>query len=125
MGLNNGDKAAGCIITYNGTIVAEGWDRRNSCVLDHSVIVAIRSISERIADFGKNGELPEYLCVGCDVYLSNEPCAMCAMALIHSRVSNVYYAKSDTANGALGSNHSIHHLKALNHCYRAFEGRFS
>ena len=60
-----------------------------------------------------------YLCTGYDVYLSKEPCLMCAMSLIHSRIRRLFY-RHRSADGALGSKFSIHTLESLNHHFEAF-----
>jgi tRNA-specific adenosine deaminase 3 len=56
-----------------------------------------------------------YLCTGYDCYLVVEPCAMCAMALTHSRVRRVVYAQADPMWGALGSCMRLHSLNGINH----------
>lgn len=60
-----------------------------------------------------------YLCTGYDVYLTEEPCMLCAMALVHSRVRTVFYHRAQ-ANGALGSLAKLHAVTALNHHYDVF-----
>ncbi|XP_049542158.1 probable inactive tRNA-specific adenosine deaminase-like protein 3 [Anopheles darlingi] len=61
-----------------------------------------------------------YLCTGYDVYLTHEPCIMCAMALTHSRVRRVFYHHLNAHVGALGSLVKLHTIKELNHRYEAF-----
>lgn len=60
-----------------------------------------------------------YLCTGYLIYLLNEPCLMCSMALIHSRAKRVFYHRPKR-NGALGSMTKLHTNKNLNHRYEAF-----
>lgn len=61
-----------------------------------------------------------YLCTGYDVYLTDEPCIMCAMALVHSRVRRVFFHRS-TNNGALKSLTKLHTIKPLNHHYEVYQ----
>ncbi|XP_020390946.2 probable inactive tRNA-specific adenosine deaminase-like protein 3 [Rhincodon typus] len=62
-----------------------------------------------------------YICTGYDLYVSREPCVMCAMALVHSRIRRVFYATS-SPDGALGTKYKIHTKKDLNHHYDVFKG---
>lgn len=61
-----------------------------------------------------------YLCTGYSIYLLNEPCLMCSMALIHSRVKRVFYHHQQRQRGGLGSMTKLHTNKNLNHRYEAF-----
>jgi tRNA-specific adenosine deaminase 3 len=58
-----------------------------------------------------------YLCTGCDVFVTVEPCAMCAMALVHSRIRRLIYALP-AAEGALGSKYRLHTVPSINHHYQ-------
>lgn len=62
-----------------------------------------------------------YLCTGYDVYVTHEPCMMCAMALVHSRVKRVFYG-TKVGNGALGTCCKLHTIRELNHHYVVFCG---
>jgi len=63
----------------------------------------------------------QYICTGYDVYVTREPCTMCAMALVHSRVRRVFYG-CNSSQGALGTNIKLHTSKCLNHHYEVFAG---
>lgn len=72
----------------------------------------------------KSTTLTSYLCTSYDVYADVEPCVMCAMALIHSRVRRVIFYKKNDSHGALGgSGIFLQSIKSLNHHYRVFHAR--
>jgi len=82
----------------------------------------VYNLLKRYGSIGQLSDVPKtgpYLCTGYDVYLWREPCAMCAMALVHMRTRRVFYALP-TKDGALGTNHTIHTLEGLNHRYEVF-----
>lgn len=62
----------------------------------------------------------QYLCTGLDLYVSREPCIMCAMALVHARIRRVFYAAENTSEIGGLSVARIHNEPALNHRYDAF-----
>lgn len=68
----------------------------------------------------EDGSLP-YICTGYDLYVTREPCVMCAMALVHSRIGRVFYG-TPSADGALGTKFKIHTHKYLNHRFEVYKG---
>uniref|UniRef100_A0A3Q3XAW9 CMP/dCMP-type deaminase domain-containing protein n=1 Tax=Mola mola TaxID=94237 RepID=A0A3Q3XAW9_MOLML len=62
-----------------------------------------------------------YICTGYDLYVTREPCVMCAMALVHSRIGRVFYG-SVSADGALGTKFKVHSQKDLNHRFDVYKG---
>lgn len=86
----------GAVLVVEGQVIGEGWNR-NITLNDpsaHAEILALR-------DAG--GKLGNYRFPGAILYATLEPCAMCAMALVHARVARVVYAAADPKTGAAGS----------------------
>ena len=77
-------------------LIGEGWNRPISdCDPSaHAEIVALRAAGQRL----RNYRLP-----GCDLYVTLEPCVMCAGAIIHARLARVVYGATDPKTGAAGS----------------------
>ena len=69
-----------------------------------------------------DGPAAFHLCAACDLFLTHEPCAMCAMALVHSRVRRVIYALACPGGGALGSRYRLHCERSLNHHFTVLGG---
>lgn len=82
--------------------------------LHHCVINALSAVAD-------NPDQPKsaYLCSGYDCYVYLEPCVMCSMALLHSRIRRVFYVQSNP-KGGLGSIYSLHFCKQLNHHFEVF-----
>lgn len=91
-----GEVPVGAVIARNGEIIAEGYNRRE---LDHSAaahaeLLAINSACERLGG---------WRLTGCTLYVTLEPCPMCAGAIVNSRISRVVAAAKDPKAGAFGS----------------------
>lgn len=76
---------------------------------------------EKDGNTSENKHNDSYLCTGYDVFLDQEPCSMCAMALVHSRVRRVVFDRSNPSDGVLLSSYRLHTIKSLNHHYRVFQ----
>ena len=84
------------VIDAGGSIIGEGWNR-NITEHDptaHAEIVAMRQAGMKLAN---------HRLVGCTLYVTLEPCAMCAMAMVHARIGRAIFAASDSKTGAAGS----------------------
>ncbi|XP_037946649.1 probable inactive tRNA-specific adenosine deaminase-like protein 3 isoform X1 [Teleopsis dalmanni] len=75
------------------------------------------NIDNAIDNLAKYGP---YLCTGYDVYLTHEPCLMCAMALVHSRAKRIFFIHT-SSNGALVTRFKLHAVKEINHHYEVFQ----
>ncbi len=84
------------LVGADGELLGEGWNRNISehDPSAHAEIVAMRSAGARLGN---------HRLLGATLYVTLEPCAMCAMAMVHARVSRVVYAASDPKTGACGS----------------------
>ncbi len=91
-----GEIAVGAVIVKDGEIIAQGFNRKEKDldVTCHAEIVAIREASKRLGTWHLEG---------CDMYVTLEPCPMCAWAIINSRISNLYFGSFDANYGAFGS----------------------
>ncbi|UJR38549.1 hypothetical protein I4U23_031215 [Adineta vaga] len=127
------DKEVHCaiIVDNDGQIPLVGTrDYRHEHPLQHSTIVAIDSLSknsfylrENLLEkfLEKSQPKKSYLLNGCSIYLTYEPCIMCSMALLHSRISNVYYLYRNQQYGALGSIYKLHTSKKTNHRFNVYQ----
>lgn len=86
----------GAVLVIGGKLVGEGWNRTISThdPSAHAEIVALRASGQQ----QRNYRLP-----GSTLYVTLEPCVMCAMALVHARVARVIFATPDPKTGAAGS----------------------
>jgi tRNA(adenine34) deaminase len=92
----DGEVPVGAVLVLDGEIVGEGWNR-NIALSDpsaHAEIGALRDAGQRLG----NHRFP-----GAFLYVTLEPCAMCAMALVHARVARVVFGATDPKTGAAGS----------------------
>ena len=84
------------LVSADGRVLGEGWNR-NIVEHDptaHAEIVALRAAGRRIGN---------HRLLGSTLFVTLEPCAMCAMAMVHARISRVVFGASDPKTGAAGS----------------------
>ena len=106
--LEAGEVPVGAIVLHDGKIVGQGFNRN---ILDHdpaghAEIVALRDAG---AELG-NHRLSE-----CDLFVTIEPCAMCAGAIVHARIRRLVYGADDPKAGAVHSVMRVVNHPALNH----------
>lgn len=93
-----GEVPVGAVVVNKrtGEIIGEGYNRRETdkSPLAHAEIIAIDEASKNLGG---------WRLIGCDMYVTLEPCAMCAGAIINSRIEKVYFGAFDPRFGAVGS----------------------
>lgn len=98
----------GCVIVYEDQIIARGYNRRNTDknTLSHAEILAIKKASKKIGDWRLED---------CTLYVTLEPCQMCAGAIIQARVSRVVIGSMNPKAGCAGSILNLLEMDAFNH----------
>jgi tRNA(adenine34) deaminase len=106
--LEAGEVPVGAVVVSEGRIVARGWNRNigDRDPTAHAEIVAMR---EAAASLG-NHRLS-----GCDLFVTIEPCAMCAGAMVHARIRRLIYGADDAKAGAVKSVMQLLNHPELNH----------
>ena len=96
------------IVDATGQIIARGNNQvlRTSDPTAHAEVVALRAAGVALSN---------YRLLGCTLYTTLEPCAMCAGAILHARIARLVYATPDPKAGACGSVLSVMNHPALNH----------
>jgi tRNA(adenine34) deaminase len=110
-----GEVPIGAVIVHNGAIIAAGQNRvlRDSDPTAHAEIVAMRAAA---------ASLSNYRLLGCTLYATLEPCAMCAGAMVHARLDRLVYAAPDPKAGAAGSVLEVLNHPKLNHQMQVEQG---
>ena len=103
-----GEVPIGCVIVYQGKIIGRGYNRRNTDknTLSHAEITAINKASKRIGDW----RLEE-----CTLYVTLEPCQMCAGAIVQARIPEVVMGCMNPKAGCAGSVLNILEMPQFNH----------
>lgn len=103
-----GEVPIGCVIVYEGKIIGRGYNRRNTDknTLAHAEITAIKKASKIIGDWRLED---------CDLYVTLEPCQMCAGAIVQARIPNVYIGCMNPKAGCAGSILNILEMPEFNH----------
>ena len=98
----------GCVIVYEGKIIARGYNRRNTDknTISHAELNAIRKASKKLGDWRLEG---------CTKYITLEPCQMCAGAIVQARVSRVVIGSMNPKAGCAGSILNLLEMEQFNH----------
>lgn len=110
-----GEIPIGCVIVKNGQIIGRGFNYRehSNLATDHAEIRAIQMA---------NRQLNSWRLEGCDLYVTLEPCPMCAGAILNARISQVYYAAADEKAGMAGTLENLLNDPRLNHQTQVHKG---
>ena len=98
----------GCVIVYEGKIIARGYNRRNTDknTTSHAEINAIRKASKKLGDWRLEG---------CTLYVTLEPCQMCAGAAVQARLDRVVIGAMNAKAGCAGSIINLLDMQQFNH----------
>lgn len=98
----------GCVIEYEGKIIARGYNRRNidKNTLAHAELSAIKKASKKLGDWRLEG---------CTMYVTLEPCQMCAGAIVQARIDKVVIGSMNPKAGCAGSILNLLQISTFNH----------
>lgn len=103
-----GEVPVGALVVLNGEIIGQGWNQPigSHDPTAHAEIVALRAAAAKLGN---------YRLTGSTLYVTLEPCPMCAGAIVHARILRVVFGAADPLAGAAGSVFNILESAALNH----------
>ncbi len=106
--LESGEVPVGAVVVHDGRIVGRGFNRNiiDSDPAAHAEIVALREAGAAIGN---------YRLEGCELFVTIEPCAMCAGAMVHARIKRLVYGADDAKAGAVHSVLQVVNNPQLNH----------
>lgn len=110
-----GEVPIGCVIVHEGKIIARGYNRRtiDKNTLAHAEITAIKKACKKIGDWRLEG---------CTIYVTLEPCPMCAGALMQSRIDECVIGCMNPKAGCAGSVTNILEMNGFNHKVKVTRG---
>lgn len=110
-----GEVPIGCVIVHEGKIIGRGYNRRNTDknTLAHAEITAINKASRKLGDWRLEG---------CTLYVTLEPCQMCAGAIVQARIDEVVMACMNPKAGCGGSILNILEMPEFNHQVKVTRG---
>ena len=110
-----GEVPIGCVIVYEGKIIGRGYNRRNTDknTPAHAEITAINKASKKVGDWRLEG---------CTLYVTLEPCQMCAGAIVQARIDEVVMGSMNPKAGCGGSVLNLLEMPEFNHQVRVTRG---
>jgi tRNA(adenine34) deaminase len=103
-----GEIPVGAVVVREGEVIGRGYNRpiTSHDPTAHAEIVALREAARHVANYRLNG---------CELFVTIEPCAMCAGAILHARIARLVYGAADPKTGACGSVVDLFSQTVLNH----------
>jgi tRNA(adenine34) deaminase len=113
-----GEVPVGALVVRDGQVLGEGWNQPIAAhdPTAHAEILALRAAAHAVAD---------YRLGGATLYVTLEPCPMCAAAIAHARIARLVFGAWDPRQGAAGSVFNLVASQAMNHRVDAFGGVLS
>ena len=113
--LEAGEVPVGAVVVCDGRIVGRGWNRNigDSDPTAHAEVIALREAGATVGN---------HRLAGCDLFVTIEPCAMCAGAMVHARIKRLIYGADDPKAGAARSVMEVLNHPALNHAVEVRSG---
>lgn len=110
-----GEVPIGCVIVHDGQVIGRGYNRRNTdkSTLAHAEITAIKRASKKLGDWRLED---------CTLYVTLEPCQMCAGAIVQARIPEVMIGCMNPKAGCAGSIYNLLQEPAFNHQVSLFKG---
>jgi tRNA(adenine34) deaminase len=103
-----GEVPVGAVVVKDGIVIGRGYNRPVSAhdPTAHAEVIALRNAAEQLGN---------YRLTDCSLYVTLEPCAMCAGAIMHARIGRLVYGTRDSKSGACGSVVNLFAENRLNH----------
>lgn len=113
--LLSGDVPIGAVVVSNGKIIGEGYNtrQRDSDISGHAEVIAMKMAAETLGTWKLEG---------CDLYVTLEPCIMCAGAIVSARIETLIYGAADEKAGGVRSLYAICEDPRLNHRVKVLTG---
>ena len=110
-----GEMPVGAVVVRNEEVISRGYNKRETKknALLHAEIIAIERACKKLGGW----RLP-----GCELYVTLEPCPMCAGAILNSRIQRVYFGASDVKSGCVGSRINLLDMNLCNYSLKADGG---
>ena len=110
-----GDVPIGCVIVHDGKIIARGYNKRNKdkTVLAHAELLAMKKACKKLGDWRLED---------CTMYITLEPCQMCAGAIVQARIPKVIIGSMNPKAGCAGSVINMLDMKGFNHQVETVKG---